>query len=217
MPDMTNEERVRELAKTLLEMRMVMSQSEAEERARAIVSHTPDEGPPVSTMAPPKEAAMSWNQVPSQMDRAKEMLSDISGNPPAPGSLKEAESQAQSVIKDAQEFDKTAAQVEQLKEDETKERLDSDELIGHIKLLRKELEESRKEIAALRAKMGDIEKAVAKAMDIAQKVAPTSTPQQQAAAPPSSQWRQAPAQSAPEQKPRGQNPTVDLTKIFGRK
>lgn len=233
---MTNEERVRELAKTLLDMRMVVSEMQALERARAIVGSTSDEGPPISAMAPAEEN-MAWNQVPSQIDRAREMLTDIKQqDAPAPITLKEAETQAQSIIKDADDFDKTAAQLDQLKQEETAERLDSDELVQHIRALTKELQDSRKEIAALRAKMGDIEVAVAKATDLANRVAPTSqaqapssqspqTQQQQhpyggqAMPPPMSALRQAPPaqQQPPQEKPRGQNPMVDLTKIFGRK
>ncbi len=225
---MTNEERVRELAKTLLDMRMVVSEMQALERARAIVGSTSDEGPPLSAMAP-AEDTMAWNQVPSQIDRAREMLNDIKQpDAPKPITLKEAETQAHTIIKDADDFDKTAQELDQIKQDETREKLDSDELVQHIRALTKELQDSRKEIAALRTKMGDIEVAVAKATELANKVAPTSqvqaqTPQQSsyggpAMPPPMGALRQAPPQQQPPQeKPRGQNPMVDLTKIFGRK
>jgi chromosome segregation ATPase len=235
---MINEERVRDLAKTLLNMKMVTSEMQALERARAIIGSAPNEGPPISTMAP-AEDNMAWNQVPSQIDRAREMLTDIKQqDTPAPITLKEAATQAQTIIKDADDFDKTAAQLDELKQAETAEKLDSDELVQHIKALTKELQDSRKDIAALRAKMVDIETAVAKATDLANRVAPIShaqapvphaQPMQQqrsydgpAMPPPMSALRQAPPSQSPqpqqaEQKPRGQNPMVDLTKIFGRK
>jgi len=101
-------------------------------------------------------------------------------------------------------LDEARVALSQLSEDETKEAFNARELEDEMNKLKRELENSRKEVEMLRNKLTRTEEALAKAQQtMAKDDRQLSQPQ--------------PRQQMPNhEKPRGQNPVVDLSKIFKR-
>jgi predicted RNase H-like nuclease (RuvC/YqgF family) len=217
---MASEERFRELVKMLLELRMASTPGEAERRAAAIIASTDGQGPSLSTVAEPESAPEDHsivNETPERADVKEpqtvrsintidEMKRELSGLNPVP---KAPTPEPVSVVTPAEpepkELDQANEDLSSLKEDEAKEEGNARELEEQMLNLKRELDNSRKEVEMLRNKLTKTEEALANAQQSVQKTdRELAQPQPRAPVP-------------NHEKPRGTNPAVDLSKIFGKK
>lgn len=146
----------------------------------------------------------------SAIDSARAELLAAIGKAPEPDSTTSFRSTTRpaEVAADAQQDDLDTAQDElrQVSEEETKESLNATELAEELEKMRHELVNARKEVEMLRHKLTKTEYALQKAETL------TTMSERQIATP---QPRNEPPPN--HERPRGQNPSVDLSKIFGRK
>ncbi len=229
---MDEKERVGQLASVLMELRMAGSQAEAEHRARAVIASSGNEGPSASSiqrapmMPASLQAAIVQNVetpapqeyqglvITTKQDELSRALSGLNVDSPLEHEHSVVETPMEVSVQDvpaapepqepAPELDQAVQELAQVSEDETKESFNAQELQQQMEQLERELQNSRKEVDMLRQKLSKTEEALAKAQTVVDQDDHTlGQPQQRPVTP-------------NHQKPRGTNPPVDLSKIFGR-
>ena len=216
------EERIADLVKMLMELRMCTNAVEARKRALEIIASTDAEGPTVANVT---EEAEEQPEAPAEpviehaSQATREDIPEVA-NVREPGVLKSIDTfqemkaalanispeQASPLPEPAappkSELDTAVEGLADLEEDESKEALNEKELEEQMRQLRHELENSRREVEMLRTKLTKTEEALSKAQQAVNSPLP----------------QPAPREPMPNhEKPRGTNPPIDRTKVFGRR